>query len=109
MAQQVKVILVDDIDGGTADETVRFSVDGTDYEMDLSEKNARNFREALQPFTAKARRIAARGTRGRPAATPRSQEAAKVREWARANGYSVSERGRVQSEIIEAYRRSVGA
>lgn len=109
MAQQVKVILVDDIDGGAADETVRFSVDGTDYEIDLSEKNARNFRDALQPFTNKARKVAARSARGRATAAPRSQEAAKVREWARANGYSVSERGRVQADIIEAYRRAVGS
>jgi hypothetical protein len=107
VAQQVKIILVDDIDGGTADETVRFSLDGSQYEIDLSEKNAKAFREAVKPYTDKGRKVTARAAAGKSKPGPaRNQEAAQIREWARANGYTISERGRVQSGIVEAYRRA---
>jgi hypothetical protein len=95
-------VLVDDLDGGSADETVTFGLDGNAYEIDLSQANADRLREALAPFVAGARRIS--GRKGR--ATPRSSgnsDAAAIRAWAKQNGHAVSERGRVSAEIRAAY------
>jgi hypothetical protein len=102
MAQQVNIVLVDDIDGSPADETVSFALDGKDYEIDLSAKNAGKLRDAIAPYVAHARKAAGRGRRGRGAAgsgpTP-----ADIRAWARDNGFDVPDRGRVSSEVREAY------
>jgi len=108
MAQKVKIILVDDLDAGSADETVRFGLDGTQYEIDLSTDNAKNLRAALKPYLDAGRKVGGRTVRPRAAGSARSNEAAQIREWARNNGYTVSERGRVNSEIIEAYRAAQG-
>ncbi|GAA1347589.1 Lsr2 family protein [Arthrobacter koreensis] len=108
MAQKVKIILVDDLDGGSADETVRFGLDGSQYEIDLSNDNAKNLRAALKQYVDAGRKTGGRTGRPRGTGTSRSNEAAQIREWARSNGYTVSERGRVNSEIIEAYRAAQG-
>ncbi|KQO03070.1 hypothetical protein ASF21_01660 [Arthrobacter sp. Leaf234] len=107
MAQKVKIILIDDIDGGEADETVRFGLDGVQYEIDLSEAHASELREALAAYVGAARRSNQTKQRSGSASAPsasRNQEAAQIREWAKENGYNVSSRGRVNSEIVEAYR-----
>lgn len=101
MAQKIQVVLVDDVDGGEAAETVSFSLDGVGYEVDLSEKNAADLRAALQPWISASRRVSGRRTTGRGARG--KSDAGKIREWARANGYEVSERGRVSAQIREAY------
>ena len=109
MAQKVKIILVDDVDGGSADETVRFGLDGTSYEIDLSEANAKQLRAALDPYLAKGRKVSGRGApKGRQPAPARSQDVGQIRQWARENGYEVRERGRIQAEIQEAYHRANG-
>jgi hypothetical protein len=105
MAQKVQVVLEDDLDGGTAEETVVFGLDGTTYEIDLNKKNAAKLRDALAPWVAAGRRTSgsrggARRGRGRAA---RGSQAGDVRSWARANGYQVSERGRISAEIQAAY------
>lgn len=106
MAQKVKIILVDDLDEGAADETVRFGLDGVSYEMDLSTANAVSLRKALEPFVAKARKTSSgRATRGRATAA-RNQDSAQIRQWARDNGYTVNSRGRIQAEIQEAYQKA---
>ncbi len=105
MAQKVQIILIDDTDGSTADETVRFGLDGVSYEIDLTEANAAKLRESFAPWVGHARRTGGRRAtqrRGGGAAKPTS-DASKVREWARANGYTVSERGRIPAEVREAY------
>jgi hypothetical protein len=109
MAQKVQVILVDDVDGGEADETVSFALDGISYEIDVSAPNAEAIREALAPWVGHARRIGGRAAgRGRSSA-PKSRPAAErtdlsdVRAWARENGFQVSDRGRVSSEVRAAY------
>ena len=108
MAQKVKIILIDDIDGGEADETVRVGLDGVQYEIDLSETHASALRSALSDYVGAARRGNQPKQRpsapGAPSASSRNQEAARIREWAKENGYNVSSRGRVNSEIVEAYR-----
>ena len=106
MAQRVHVVLVDDIDGSDATETVAFGLDGSTYEIDLNEKNAAALREALAPYVGHARRSG--GTRkagGRRAAAPAASgpTAAEVREWARENGWDVPARGRVSAEVRSAY------
>jgi len=100
MAQKVQVVLVDDLDGGSASETVTFALDGVSYEIDLSEKNAASLRSDLASWIAAGRRVSGRKTvsRGRG-----SSDAAKIREWARTHGHDVPERGRVSASIREAY------
>ena len=106
---RVVEMLEDDMDGGTADVTVSFALDGKAYEIDLSNDNAERLREALQPYVSAARPAA-----GAPRTTRRSsskalgESPAEVREWARANGYQVNERGRIPANILAAYRAAKG-
>jgi len=107
MAQKVQVILVDDVDGGEADETVSFALDGISYEIDVSAANAEAIREALATWTDHARKVGGRATgRGRAAKSRPAAERtdmSDVRAWARDNGYQVSDRGRVSGEVRAAY------
>ena len=104
MAQRVHVVLVDDIDGSDAGETVTFGLDGSTYEIDLNEKNAAALREALAPYVGHARRSGGsrRGKKSAAAATS-GPSAAEVREWARENGWDVPDRGRVSADVRQAY------
>lgn len=122
VAQKTVVTLIDDLDEGEADQTVEFGLDGVAYEIDLSDNNASGLRDALAGYVAHARRTAgrrapARRSNGRavrapggagPTSVDREQNKA-IREWARARGYSVSERGRIPSNVIEAYHSSSGS
>lgn len=103
MAQKVRVLLIDDLDGSDAVESITFAVDGVSYEIDLNEKNAAGLREAFAPWIGHARRSGGRKTSSRRTSGGRSSDAGKIREWARANGYQVSDRGRVSEEIRAAY------
>ncbi|WP_235736933.1 histone-like nucleoid-structuring protein Lsr2 [Nocardioides alcanivorans] len=105
MAQKVNIILVDDIDGSDADETVTFALDGVNYEIDLTAGNAEKLREALAPYVGHARRVSGRRTTGRRSggAAASGPSPSDIRDWARSNGYEVSERGRVSAEIRQAY------
>jgi hypothetical protein len=102
--------LEDDMDGGTADVTVSFALDGKAYQIDLSSDNAERLRDALQPYVAAARPAAA-GPRAarRSSAKALGESPAEVREWARANGYQVNERGRIPATILAAYRAAQGS
>ncbi len=108
MAQKTQVILIDDIDGGDADETVSFALDGVSYEIDLTTENAQELRDALAQWVASARKVGGRAAAGRRSAAPRRASADKpdltaVRSWARENGYTVSDRGRISGEVLAAY------
>jgi nucleoid-associated protein Lsr2 len=108
MAQKVTVALEDDLDGGAADETVRFGFGGTDYEIDLSAKNARTFRKKLAPFIEHARK-AGRGPARRSARTSAGrQRSGEVRAWAHDHGIAVSARGRIPASVLEQYRAATG-
>lgn len=115
MAQKVQVILVDDVDGGEASETVTFALDGTAYEIDLSADNAKSLRDAFAPFVASARKAgrtggrggATRGGRGRGSTTMDREQAAAIRDWARKQGLKVSDRGRIPANIVEQYNTTV--
>jgi hypothetical protein len=108
MAQKVQVILVDDVDGGEADETVTFALDGVSYEIDVSEDNAQALRDALSTWVGHARRVGGRAaskarSAGRAKAPGARADLSDVRSWARENGFQVSERGRVSSEVMAAF------
>jgi hypothetical protein len=110
MAQKVVVSLVDDLDGGSADETIHFSLDGKHYEIDLSDKNAAALRDALNSYLDSARPSS--GTRQKPSSTPsgrpvidREQNQA-IRDWARSQGKKVSARGRIPTEVTDAYNKT---
>jgi hypothetical protein len=97
MAQKVEVVLVDDLDGSEAAETISFGLDGRHYEIDLSAAHAKELRKQMKAYIGKARAV-------EPPA-PR-QETADIRRWAKENGYEVSERGRIHSDIVQAYRNA---
>jgi hypothetical protein len=101
MAHRVQVVLVDDLDGGEARETVKFAVDGTPYEIDLNEQNAARLREALAPFVKKGRKSSA-PQRSRK----RAGKTQEVREWAKAHGIPVNGRGRIPARVMEQYQKS---
>jgi len=102
MAQKVQVLLVDDVDGGTADETVTFGLDGVSYEIDLTAANAEKLRKTMSAWVGSARKVGRAGrARGRRAAT--ASNAQEIREWAKANGHEVSARGRISAELKAAF------
>jgi Lsr2 len=110
MAQQIQTLFIDDLDGGAAEGTVRFALDGTDYEIDLSSKNSDELHAALQKYVDHARKVggSARrsGARGRRSSTADTRA---VRAWARENGYDIKERGRVPAGLVEKYQAATGA
>ncbi|MFG2290586.1 Lsr2 family protein [Streptomyces sp. NPDC048595] len=111
MAQKVQVLLVDDLDGGEAEETVTFALDGKSYEIDLSDTNAQKLRESLADFVKAGRRTGGRSSgrgKARVAASGASQDTAKIRAWAKENGYNVNDRGRVPADIREAFEKANG-
>jgi nucleoid-associated protein Lsr2 len=103
MAQRVTVELEDDLNGGPADETLRFGLGGSDYEIDLNKKNAKRFRRQIAPYIEHARK-AGRGQRRRPARAASSREhSGDIRTWAKDKGIPVSERGRIPVSVVEQY------
>lgn len=106
MAQKVHIVLTDDIDESDAEETVSFGLDGKEYAIDLSSKNASALRDAFALYVAHARPVGSRT--GRRSASARSAAtdgpaASEIRAWARENGFDVPERGRVSAEVRQAY------
>jgi hypothetical protein len=104
LARKIHVQLIDDISGEDAQETLRFSLDAIDYEIDLAAENAEGLRATLAPFVAHGRRVrSAPGSRSARTAPSGREESQKVREWAIANGYSPNSRGRISGDIQKAY------
>ena len=109
MAQEVQTLLIDDLDGGEAEGTVRFGLDGAKYEIDLSAEHAEALRKALAPYVSAARRApgaAARrpGRNGRRGASAGAPDPASVREWAKSQGIEVKDRGRVPDELVVKFK-----
>ena len=103
MAQRVTVTLEDDLSGGPADETVRFAFGGADYEIDLSTKNATALRNKLAPFLEHARKAGRRQPRPPGRNTASRQRSGEIRAWAKEQGITVSERGRIPASVVEQY------
>lgn len=111
MARRIVHQLVDDIDGSVLEvgegETVRFSLNGTSYEIDLNSAHAAELHAALEPYIAAGRRAGSTASAARAAAprkrASRNPEVAAIRAWANDNGYTLSERGRIPAPVVEAY------
>ena len=113
MARKVQVILSDDLDDGIpADETVTFALDGTTYEIDLSEKNANELRDVFGKYVQAARKVNGRGQRAAGGTRAKAtggggrmdrEQAGAIRDWARKNGHEVSDRGRIPASVVEAF------
>ena len=109
MAQKVNIVLVDDIDGSDATETVSFGLDGTTYEIDLNDANAAALRDALATYVGHGRKVGAaprRGARRTSAPAADGASAKEIRDWARSNGHDVPDRGRVSAEVRAAYDKA---
>ncbi|HEY3469705.1 MAG TPA: Lsr2 family protein [Amycolatopsis sp.] len=111
MAQKVLVEILDDIDGSPATQTVQFGLDGVTYEIDLSDENAAALRDELARYIGAGRRVGGRKVRvatGQSTTTTQSdrERNQQIRAWANANGYEVSDRGRLSSEVISAYEQA---
>ena len=103
MAQRTITQLIDDIDGGEAVETIGFAVDGRSYEIDLNTENAALLREDFARWVANARRTTTTRRKSSATSAQRKRELVAIREWGRANGWEVSDRGRVPADLLEAY------
>jgi hypothetical protein len=108
MAQKIQTLFIDDIDGGDAEGTVRFGLDGTDFEIDLSAKHNEELHKTLETYVRHARNVGGASRR-----TPHSRrtgaqavDTAKVREWARENGYDIKDRCRVPADLVAKYQAS---
>ncbi len=110
MAQKVQTLFIDDIDGGEADGTVRFALDGADYEIDLSAKHSDEMHDILRGYIAHARKAGGSPRRAvaRDARKPGVLDSVAARAWARENGYDIKKRGRVPAEIVTKYRQATG-
>jgi hypothetical protein len=108
VAQKITVALEDDLDGGPADETMHFGLDGSEYEIDLSKKNANSLRKTLAPFIEHGRRVASRGQARRGGRVANRQRSGDIRAWAKEHGISVSDRGRIPANVVEQYEAAGG-
>lgn len=108
MVMRVVEVFEDDLDGSSADVTLSFALDGTSYEIDLSDANAQRMREVFQPYVEAAKPVAKAKVQKRSAGRPSGDSPAVVRAWAKANGYEVNERGRIPSNVIAAYQAAHG-
>jgi len=111
VAQKIQTLFIDDIDGSEAEGTVRFALDGSEYEIDLNAKHAEELRKALSRYVEAARRSS--GAARRPARSGRRAAASglnttEVREWAKAQGIEVKDRGRVPAELVVRFRAATG-
>ena len=103
MATKITVDLEDDLEGGPADETLRFGLGGMDYEIDLNKKNAARFRKQLAPYIEHARK-AGRGQRRRSGRTSSGRDrSGSIRAWAKGEGIAVNDRGRIPASVVEQY------
>jgi hypothetical protein len=113
VAQKITTLFIDDIDGGAAEGTVRFALDGTDYEIDLNAKHSEELRSALGKYVSHARKVggaarrAGRGV-GRGRGTGSAQNTTEIRNWARENGIDIKDRGRVPADVVAKYQAAAG-
>jgi hypothetical protein len=111
MAQKIQTLFIDDLDGGAAEGTVRFALDGSDYEIDLSGEHSDELRTALRKYVDHARKVG--GTARRPGTRggrrPSTVDTVAVRAWARENGYDIKDRGRVPADLVARYQATAGA
>jgi hypothetical protein len=103
MVQKVSIALEDDLDGGPAAETVRFGLGSSEYEIDLSKKNARAFRKGLSQFVEHARKAGRAESRRAARTSANRQRSGDIRAWAKTQGIKLSERGRIPASVVQQY------
>lgn len=114
MAQKIQTLFIDDIDGGAAEGTVRFALDGTDYEIDLNAKHSEELRSALGKYVSHARKVggsarrAGRGAGRAGRGAGSSLNTTEIRNWAREQGYDIKDRGRVPADLVAKYQAATG-
>jgi hypothetical protein len=111
MAQKIQTLFVDDLDGSEAEGTVRFGLDGANYEIDLSTIHAEELRKVLAPYTRAGRKVAGAGrraARGQGKAAANGFSTNEVRDWAKANGIEIKDRGRVPADVVTKFRAATG-
>ena len=114
MAQKIQTLFIDDIDGGAAEGTVRFALDGTDYEIDLNAKHTEELRSALGKYVTHARKVGGTARRAGRTAGRASRGAGsslnttEIRNWAREQGYDIKDRGRVPADLVAKYQAATG-
>ena len=114
MAQKITTLFIDDIDGGQAEGTVRFALDGAEYEIDLNAKHSEELRSALGKYVSHARKVGGASRRtGRAAAragrgSGSTVNTTEIRNWARENGYDIKDRGRVPADLVAKYQAATG-
>jgi hypothetical protein len=111
MAQKIQTLFIDDLDGGEAEGTVRFGLDGTEYEIDLSAAHAKALRKAVQKYIAAGRKVAPARRPGRSSSRRAAKDAPNptdVREWAKSQGIEVKDRGRVPSDLVVKFQAATG-
>jgi hypothetical protein len=118
VARETITKLIDDLDGGAADETVKFGLDGVLYEIDLSKKNADKLRNALKSYVEKGTRVDRRravtiggrsaSARSRGGAAAEREQNRAIRAWAQRKGLEVAPRGRIKADILDQYHREAG-
>jgi hypothetical protein len=115
VAKQIIHKLVDDLDGGDAEETVKFAIDGIQYEIDLSKKNAGKLRDVFAPYVGAGQKVGrggvvvgGRAARGRGGAAADREQNKAIRTWAKRAGKDISDRGRIPAEIVEEYHANAG-
>jgi nucleoid-associated protein Lsr2 len=114
VAQKIQTLFIDDIDGGAAEGTVRFALDGTEYEIDLNAKHSEELRSAIGKYVTHARKVgggarragrtAGRASRGAGSALNTTE----IRNWAREQGYDIKDRGRVPADLVAKYQAATG-
>jgi hypothetical protein len=107
VAQKIQTLFIDDLDGSEAEGTVRFGLDGTEYEIDLNTEHAQALRDALARYVRAARRAggsARRPVRGGRRGSSSGVDSTEVREWAKAQGIDVKDRGRVPAELVVKFK-----
>ena len=114
MAQKIQTLFIDDIDGGAAEGTVRFALDGTEYEIDLNAKHTEELRSALGKYVTHARKVGGSARRAVRTAGRASRGAGsslnttEIRNWAREQGYDIKDRGRVPADLVAKYQAATG-
>jgi len=114
VAKKVETVLIDDLDGSTADTTIHFGLDGTDYEIDLNTTHTDELRKATERYIEAGRRVSSSARRparsgARRSATSSGPSSSEVRDWAKAQGYEVKERGRVPAELVVKFQAATDA
>ena len=111
MAQKIQTLFIDDLDGTAAEGTVRFGLDGMEYEIDLNAEHAKALRDAFARYVGAGRRVsggARRPARGARRASASGLNSTEVREWAKAQGIEVKDRGRVPAELVVKFKAATG-